>query len=92
MTHLKVKKIGVICSIMNEKEAKSQRLMLISKWRSSSRRPLSRERPKTPDIPPDSPTKNAQRNSKTREYLIPIANESTGLIEKQPLLLVDDKE
>lgn len=77
---------------MNEKEAKSQRLMLISKWRSSSRRPLSRERPKTPDIPPDSPTKNAQRNSKTREYLIPIANESTGLIEKQPLLLVDDNK
>ncbi len=66
--------------------------MLISKWRSSSRRSLSRERPKTPDIASDLPTKNAQRNSKTREYLIPIANESTGLTEKQPLLLIDDNK
>lgn len=83
---------GVTCLIMNEKEAKSQRLMLISKWRNSSRRSFSRERPKTPDIPPEPFIKNAQRNSKSRECLIPISNESTGVSEKQSLLLVDNNK
>ncbi|KAK4025415.1 histone-lysine N-methyltransferase NSD2 isoform X1 [Daphnia magna] len=76
---------------MNDDNAKSRRLMLISKWKSLSRKSLLRERSLTPEMQPESHTKNVKRSSKTREYLTPIANESTSISGKQPLTVVDTK-
>ena len=78
---------------MNAKEAKNQRLMLISSWKNNngSRKSISRDQSSTPaELPPK---KNARRNSKTRECLIPIANEPAVVIQaaKQPSTFADEK-
>lgn len=73
---------------MNDKEATNRRLMLLSKWK-NSRRSITREKPKTPEIPPEleqsKTQKNARKNSKIRECLIPISNEPPGVTDKPAL-------
>lgn len=76
---------------MNAKETKSQRLMLISKWKSNARKSLSRDRSKTPEIPPEPVKKSSRRNSKVRECLIPISSDSSDVDNKQQSLLVEKR-
>lgn len=54
---------------MNTKEAKSQRLLLINKWRNTGRRSLSRERSTTPELLQDIAKKKVRKTISGRENL-----------------------